>query len=257
MSATTTTPCGPAPRRAIILSHARFELGTLLRNGEQLLVSLILPLLALAAFTYINLPTSHATSHTPINLITPGVLALAITSTAFTGQAISTGFDRRNGVLRYLGVTPLGRTGLIWAKAIAVLALEVIQLLIISAAALALGWRPEPLSFLLFAPTWILGTWCFVAFALLLAGAMRAEAVLALANLIWVLLVGLGGILFPPALLPAWLAPLISWLPAAALGESSRAALLHNAIDPTALILLTAWAALATWAASRFFRWSD
>src|SRR5476649_166748 len=89
-----------APARTRVLAQARFETGTLLRNGEQLLVAVVLPAMAL-----VGLALSHSPSLGPgrrIDLAVPGVLALAVISTAFTGQAISTAFDRRYGVLRLL-----------------------------------------------------------------------------------------------------------------------------------------------------------
>src|SRR5699024_5012919 len=122
-------------------------------------------------------------------------LALAVLSTAFTGQAIATGFDRRYGVLRLLGVTPLGRSGLLAAKAIAVLGVELLQVIVLGAIGLALGWEPAWVGILPALLVGLLGTWAFVALALLLAGTIRAEGVLALANLIWILLLGIGGIL--------------------------------------------------------------
>jgi len=177
-----------APARDRVLAQARFETGTLMRNGEQLLVALVLPAMAL-----VGLANSQAPSLGPgrrIDLAVPGVLALAVISTAFTGQAISTAFDRRYGVLRLLGVSPLGRDGLLVAKALAVLTIELLQFVVIAGLGLALGWDPQWMG--LFAATLLalVGTWTFVALALLLAGTLRAEGVLALANLIWIALAG-------------------------------------------------------------------
>ena len=154
------TTAAPAPTHAAptaatparrILSQARFELGTLLRNGEQLLVSLILPVLVL-----IGLRASSSPSLGPgdrFDLAVPGVVALCVISSAFTAQAISTGFDRRYGVLRYLGVTPLGRSGLVTAKALATLAVEAIQVVVVGEIALGLGWRPASPGGLFVRPT--------------------------------------------------------------------------------------------------------
>ncbi len=139
---------------------------------------------------------------TRIDVATAGVIALCVISTAFTAQAISTGFDRRYAVLRYLGVTPLGRGGLVAAKVLATLAAEVLQIGVIAVLGLVLGWRPETSGIAYAVLFVVVGTWAFVALALLLAGTLRAEAVLAIANLVWVLLLGLGGVIVPRTELP-------------------------------------------------------
>ena len=135
------------------------------------------------------------------DLALAGALALAVVSTAFTGQAISTGFDRRAGVLRLLGTTPLGRGGLLAAKCLAVLSVLAVQVVVLGALGLALGARPEAGGILPMLVSLLLGSAAFVALALLLAGTLRAEAVLAVANLVWVLLLGLG-VLVPTDRLP-------------------------------------------------------
>lgn len=257
-----TAPNGPiapvaaaAPPARRIASHARFETGILLRNGEQLLVAIVLPALALFALLYAPVPGLEGGRR--IDLAMPGVLALAIISTAFTGQAISVGFDRRYGVLRLLGTTPLGRDGLLVAKGLAVLVVEAIQIVVLGGLGLALGWRPNPLGFLAGLPIFLLGTWAFVALALLLAGTMRAEAVLALANLIWVLLLGAGGVVLPSQVMPAPLAQVAAVLPSGALGDGLRTAFTTGILDLRAILVLTVWAAIATVIAARAFRWSD
>ncbi|WP_168581572.1 ABC transporter permease [Gephyromycinifex aptenodytis] len=244
-----------APPARRIGSHARFETGVLLRNGEQLLVAIVLPALALFALLYAPVP--GFTGSRRIDLAMPGILALAVISTAFTGQAISVGFDRRYGVLRLLGTTPLGRDGLLAAKGLAVLVVEAIQVLVLGGLGLILGWRPNLLGLLSSLPLILLGTWAFVALALLLAGTMRAEAVLALANLIWVLLLGAGGVILPTSTMPAPLSKITTFLPSGALGDGLRTALTTGTLDLGALLVLTVWAVLATLLAARVFRWSD
>ena len=137
-----------------------------------------------------------------IDLAVPGVLALCVISSAFTAQAIATGFDRRYGVLRLLGVSPLGRGGLLGAKGVAVLAVETLQLVVIGGLGLALGWHPAWAGFVWGAVFAVVGSWAFVALALLLAGILRAEGVLAVANLLWVALLVLGGVIVPRSQLP-------------------------------------------------------
>ena len=244
-----------APTRNRVLAQARFETGTLLRNGEQLLVALVLPAMALAGLAVSHSPSLGAGRR--IDLAVPGVLALAVISTAFTGQAISTGFDRRYGVLRLLGVSPLGRNGLLVAKALAVLSIELLQGVVIGGLGLALGWQPQWMG--LFAGTLValIGTWAFVALALLLAGSLRAEGVLALANLIWIALLGLGGVIIPRTQMPAGLSHLAAALPSGALGDGLREAFVHGRLAGIPLLVLVVWGAVATALASRTFRWSD
>ncbi len=245
----------PAAARSRILAQARFETVTLLRNGEQLLVAVLLPaavLVGLLAAHGISVGTGRR-----IDLLAPGVLALCVISSAFTGQAISTGFDRRYGVLRLLGVTPLGRSGLLVAKATAVLSVIVVQFVVIGALAAALGWHPAwgglPAAVL----SVLLGTWAFVSLALLLGGTLRAEGVLALANLIWITLLAVGGVVIAGSELPDRFTPVIALLPSAALGDSMRTALVDGAASPGDWMVMLVWAAVATALARRLFRWSD
>lgn len=249
-----TTPA-PAPFVTRALAQARFEAGILLRNGEQLLVALVLPALALVALTYASYPDLGPDRR--IDVAAPGTLALAVISTAFTGQAIQTGFDRRYGVLRYLGTTPLGRSGLLVGRAGGVLVVLALQTVVLGALGLALGWHPRWIGVPAALVTLVLGAWCFVALALAFAGSMRAEAVLALANLVWVLLLGLGGVLLPVDTLPAGVSHIVRWLPSAALGDGMRAPLLHGSWPWLAHLVLIAWALIFTLWATRTFRWRD
>lgn len=236
-----------------VLRQARFEAITLLRNGEQLLVAIILPTLALLGLTQATVPDLG----TPrVALIVPGVLALAIVSTAFTGQAISTAFDRRNGVLRLLGTTPLGRGGLLGGKTVAVAGVLAIHLLILSAIGLALGWRPALSGVAPSLVTVALGAACFVGLAMTVAGRLRAEAVLAIANILWVFFLGLG-LLLPTASLPGALEAGSRWLPSGALGDAMRAALADGAWPVREWLVLLAWTAIGGLVAQRIFRWSD
>lgn len=242
-----------APRQRVV-AQARFEALSLLRNGEQLLVSLVLPALALGGLAYSSAPALGTGRR--IDLAVPGVLALAVVSTAFTGQAIATGFDRRYGVLRLLGSSPLGRGGLLGGKALAVLAVVAVQYALLAVLGLALGWHPRVAGIPAACLTALLGTWAFVALALALAGTLRAEAVLGLANLVWVLLLGLG-VLVPTARLPSLLGPIARVLPSGALGDGLRQAFTQVTLPWWQWAVLTAWAGAGTLAARRWFRWGD
>ncbi len=240
----------PAARR--VLAQAAFDARIVLRNGEQLLLTVVLPVLALVGLTRVSVPDLGAGPR--VDVVAPGILALAVLSTAFTGQAIQVGFDRRYGVLRLLGTTPLGRGGLLAGRVLAVLAVEAVQVLLLGAVAVGLGWRPSPGRVLLALAVLVLGTACFVALGLLLAGTLRAEAVLAAANLAWVLLLAGGGVVLPTDRLGP-LEPLARALPSGALGDATRAALVDGRLDGVAVAVLAGWTALAVAAAVRLFRW--
>jgi len=258
---TATTGPGPAPTPAAapawrrVLSQTGFETRAVLRNGEQLLVTIVLPVMVLVGLTRTSVVEIDTGGLSRIDFVTPGVLALACVSTAFTSQAIATAFDRRNGVLRLLATTPLGRGGLLAGKLLGVLAVEVVQVVVVGAVALALGWQPAAGGILPAVGVGLLGTACFTALALLLAGTLRAEGVLALANLVLVLLVVGGGLLVPPEQLPGPLEHLATFLPSGALGEAMRGALIGTGVPVLALGVLAVWTALFSWAAARFFRW--
>lgn len=250
-------PSSPTTR---VLAQARFETSGLLRHGEQLLVSMVLPLLALvglALVPYPELAVGPWSGADRIDVLTPGVLALAVMSTAFTGQAILLGFERRWGVLRLLGTTPLGRGGLLTAKALSVLVVVAVQLLVLGSVAAVLGWRPDLVGIVPALVAVVLGAFVFAALAACLGGTLRAEAVLALANLVWVLLAAGGGVLLPAHAMPEPLATLVSLLPSAALGDALRAALVHGNLAWGPLLVLLVWGVLATLLARRLLRWSD
>jgi len=188
------------------------------------------------------------------DLATAGALALAVVSTAFTGQAISTGFDRRAGVLRLLGTTPLGRGGLLAAKGVAVLSVLALQVVLLGALGAALGARPDAGGILPTLVSLLLGSAAFVALALLLAGTLRAEAVLAVANLAWVLLLGLG-VLAPTDQLPGGVATVAALLPSGALGDAVRLSFVDGAWPWSQWAVLVAWAVVGGLLTRRFFRW--
>ncbi len=254
---TLTTSTGPAPAAAPlarrVLAQGRFEVRLILGNGEQLLLALVLPALLLVALRAVHTPDLGPGRR--IDLLAPGVLALAVMSTSFTGQAIATGFDRRYGVLRLLGTTPLGRTGLLAGKVAAVLTVQALQVVVLGGLALALGWQPRLAGVLPALLAVGLGTASFVSLALLLAGTLRAEATLAAANLVWVLLLAGGGVVVPADRLPGGLSGLAVALPSGALGEALRAALVHGRLAVLPCAVLLAWTAAASAAAARWFRW--
>jgi len=247
---------GAAPMSRMIGAQAALELRTLTRNGEQLLLTLIIPVLLLVAFGHealVNIGTGSR-----IDFVVPGILALTVLSTAFTSLAIGTGFERRYGVLKRLGASPLSRTGLIGAKTLTVLTVELVQAVIVIAVGALLGWSPQATpGAILWVPVLLLaGTAAFSGLALLMAGTLRAEATLAGANLLYLVMLGIGGVLFPLTKFPAGVRPVLKLLPAGALSDGLRSVLAHPGGFPAAdLLVLCVWAAVAIGLAARTFRW--
>lgn len=239
------------PRR--VWQQGKYETVTMLRNGEQLTLMIVLPLLALIGLALT--PVLDGLGPSRIDVAAPGVLALCTMSVGFTGQGIATGFDRRYAVLRFLSTTPLGRGGLIAGKVLAVLVVLAVQIVVIGGVALALGWRPGLVGVLLGVPLLALGAAAFTALGLLIAGTARPEATLAVTNLAWILLGVLGGIVMPAQRIPA-LAPVVGFLPSGALGDAVRSAFLQGTLNVPAAIVLVLWTGLAGVAAIRWFRWS-
>jgi ABC-2 type transport system permease protein len=238
----------------MLLAQARMELRLTLRRGESVLVTLILPLLLLLFFGAV--PVLPSVGERPIAYLLPGLLALAVMSTSLVSLGIATAFERQYGVLKRLGGSPLPRVGLLLAKMLAVVLTQGLQLVLLAGTAwIVFGWRPErsPLAAL---GVVLLGTLTFSAIGLLLAGTLRAEATLAVANGLYLVFILLGDMVFPLAQLPTWLASLARLLPAAALADLLRGALQAGS-EPTSLSLLVlgAWGLAALVAAARTFRW--
>jgi ABC-2 type transport system permease protein len=248
---------GAAPLRRMIAAQAVLETRTLLRNGEQLLLILIIPLLLLVAFGLEPL-VNFGAGMSRIDFLTPGIIALAVMSTAFTSQAIATGFERRYGVLKRLGATPLSRTGLITAKTTTVIGVELAQSALILIVALAIGWRPDasPAAIVVAPLLILLGTAAFSGLALLMAGTLRAEATLAAANLVYIVLLGVGGVVFSLTKFPADARPVLELLPTGALSTGLRAVLQQGVAFPVGnTVTLAVWAAAAIALAARTFKW--
>jgi ABC-2 type transport system permease protein len=250
---------GAAPLPRMIAAQSGLELRILLRNGEQLLLTLIIPLLLLVAFSAEPLISSVGRSR-PERLAfeVPGILALAVMSSAFTSLAIATGFERRYGVLKRLGAAPLSRLGLILAKGLTVLAVEVLQAAVIVALGAALGWRPHggAVAAASCLALVLAGTGAFSGLAMLLAGTLRAEATLAAANLLYLIMLGIGGVVFPLTSFSAAVQPALRLLPAAALSHGLRQVLQGGGPLPaTDLIVLAVWAIAGIAIAARAFRW--
>lgn len=247
---------GAAPLARQVRAQALMETRLLLRNGEQVLLALVIPVIALvagvAAADYLTLEGPNRV----IDVLTPGVLALAVLSTSFASLAIATGFERRYGVLKRLGSSPLPRHGLLLGKVGALLIVEALQIAVIAVAALLLGWEPSGglVAIVTAGVSIILGTAALASLGLLLAGLLRAEATLAAANLIYLLLLIGGGVVLPISEYGAF-GEALAFLPSGALGESLRAALLDARADWTSYAVLIGWAAIGSALTARTFSW--
>jgi len=253
-AAGTFTPAPGAGRPpAMLAAQAGIELRLALRGGEQVLLTLLIPtalLIGLTLVTLVPLPDPRVAA------VTPGVLALAVMSTAFTAQAIALGFDRRYGVIRRLAATALPRWLLVAGRLVAVLGVVVVQVVVLTAIALALGWQPAVDGVGWAVLLVLLGCLAFGALGILVGGTLRAEVTLAVANLIWLVLVFVGGIVVPIDEMPRGLATVAQWLPTAALADGLRTSLATGAAPSEQQVLvLVVWALLAGSAAVRLVRW--
>ncbi|MEU0441636.1 MULTISPECIES: ABC transporter permease [unclassified Streptomyces] len=237
----------------MIGAQAALETRMLLRNGEQLLLTVIIPTLLLVLFSSVDIVDTGEGE--AVDFLAPGVLALAVMSTAFTGQAIATGFERRYGVLKRLASSPLPRWALMTAKTLSVLVTEVLQVVLLTVIAFALGWSPHgsPLFVLLLL---VLGTAAFSGLGLLMAGTLKAEATLAAANLVFLLLLVGGGVVVPLEKFPSGVQDVLALLPISALSDGLRDVLRHGAGMPWGdTAVLAVWAVVGLAAAGKFFRW--
>ena len=226
-----------------------------LRNGESLLLALGIPVLLLVFFSTVDVLPTPAGTDRPVDFLAPGVLALAVMSTSLVSLAIATGFQRGYGVLKRLGTTPLSRPGLLGAKIVAVVVVELVQVAVLVPVAAALGWRPTGAVAAALGAV-LVATVGFCGLGLLMAGTLRPELTLALANGLYLVLLLLGGMVVPLTSLPEPLRVVARALPAAALSDALRATIGEGrAVPAQAWLVLVVWAAATPAAAARTFRW--
>ena len=235
------------------LAQLKAEVSITLTRGESLLLTIGIPVGLLVFFSLVDvLPTG---TKDPVTFLAPGVLAMAVLSTAFTGLAIATGFERSYLVLKRLGTTPLGRGRLIAAKITGVLVVIAMQALVIVVASLALGWKTTGFDSALALPAVVLATTAFAALGLLMAGTLRAEITLAVANAGFILLMLISGMVIPISKLPGPMRTVSELLPSEALSHILHAAASGASAGARAWIVLAVWAVVSPLLAARLFRW--
>ena len=245
---------GAASLPRMLAAQTALEVRMVLRNGEQLLLTVVIPVLVLTVFGSVEV-MDLGDRPSRVDFLVPGVLALAVRSPAFTGLAIGTGFERRYGALKRLGASPLPRGALLASKGLSVLTIEAMQVVLLVVVAQLLGWDPrgswEAVALLL-----LVGTAAFSALGLLMAGTLRAEATLAAANLVYLLLLVSGGIAVPLDKFPDGARPFLESLPAGALSEGLREVLRDGqALSWAHVGVLALWAVVAGALTARTFRW--
>ncbi|HET9690186.1 MAG TPA: ABC transporter permease [Acidimicrobiales bacterium] len=245
----------PASTGKLLAAQSAAEVRMTLRRGESVLLTLLIPVGLLVFFSLVDVLPEPPGTRRPADFLTPGVIALAVMSTAMVGLGIATGFERQYGVLKRLAATPLRRPVLLAAKTLAILAVEVVQVAVLVGVGLALGWSPGlcPAQAL---GAVVLATVGFAGLGLLMAGALRAEVTLAAANGLYLLLLLLGGMVFPLSKLPGGVRAVARALPSGALSDALHGALGTGlGVPGRAWVVLAAWAVAAPVAAAVTFRW--
>jgi len=236
------------------VAQARAELVMTLRRGESVLLALGIPVLLLVFFSIVDVLPTEAKGQKAVDFLAPGILALAVMSTAMVSLGIATGFERQYGVLKRLGTTPLGRPRLLAAKTAAILAVEVLQFVVLVVVGLVLGWSPHGGVGVALGAA-LLATVAFAGLGMLMAGTLRAEVTLAAANGLYLVLLLLGGMVIPLSRLPGAVRAMARLLPSGALSDAFHAAFHASAVPARAWLVLAVWAVVTPTAAATLFRW--
>ena len=234
------------------LRQGAWEFKLSLKNGEQFLLLVIIPV---AVFLTLTQTAVIGGGKWDIAEALSVSITVSVLAAGFTSLAIATAFERRSGTLVTMGVTPISRVELVTGKTLSTVYLAAISALILGVVALVLGWSPT-LSATLIPLILILGIASVTGFAFLLAGTVRAEAVLALANGIFVFAMIFGGIVFQYS---GILGTVIDLFPPAALSNCMSHALDSTPQDSPPLLVsigvLLAWSVAGTLASAKFFKW--
>jgi len=241
----------PAPWAAAVLAQAGVEARLATRRGENLLAMVGVPIAVLLFFGVFVLARGAD------GATLPGTLTLAIVANGLVNLGIATAYERGYGVLKRLGGSPLGSSGVVAAKLAVVVGIAIVQAGgLIAVAALVLGWRPGPeASVLAVAVTTVVGAAAFAGLGLAIAATLRPEAALVVANVLFLLALGFGGALVPIGDLPAPLSDIVRVLPTGALSEAFASALGSGGALSIPLAIAGVWAIGSLLVAARTFRW--
>lgn len=242
-------PSAPASRPAMWAAQTKMEISLFVRNGEQLLLTVIIPaalLVGISLFGIGNVPDPR------VDYAIAAIFAVAIMSTAFTGQAIAVGFDRRYGALKRLGGTPLPRSIIVGGKVTAVALLVLGQLVLLGIIAAFLGWHPHPAGLLNLLLPVLLGVVAFCSLGLLLGGTLKAEVTLALANIIWFILLGFAGLAIGVFEVTPLQHELLKLIPSYSLSSGIHDALAGH-FPLTAVLVLAGWSVIGTALSVKYF----
>jgi ABC-2 type transport system permease protein len=250
------TPASPAAWPTMVAALTAQELRLAARRGENLLAQFVIPAGALIVFSVFDFG-STGDAGTTVDRALAASIALAVIAAALVSLGIATGYERSYGVLKRLGGSPAGTSVLVSAKILGVVVVEAFQVvLLVVIAAVLLGWSPMAgANAAIVAAGLVLGTVAFAGLGLLLAGTLRAEATLALANLLFVLALVLGGIAVPLDRLPTALAAVAAVLPPASLVHVLNVGLTGIGDASAGLAILAAWAVVLAGLAAWRFRW--
>jgi ABC-2 type transport system permease protein len=242
-----------APLWRMIAAQTRVELILAFRRGESVVITLLIPVGLLLFAAWVPMRPGEPAERVAAAL--PGLVALAVMSASMVALGIATGFERFYRVLKRIGGSPLPRSGLLIAKLLAVVVLEIIQVsLLLGVAAVGFGWTGGgqlwvvPIGMLL-------GSAAFAGIGLAMAGALRAELNLAVVNGVYVMLMLFGGVVVPVSVLPEGARVLAGLLPSAALAELFRAGLTPSPLSAWSLVMIACWAVVTPVIATRLFRW--
>jgi ABC-2 type transport system permease protein len=236
-------------------AQTRAEITMTLRRGESVLLTLGIPVGLLVFFSLVDVLPKPVGVKDAVTFLTPGILALAVMSTAMVSLGIATGFERQYGVLKRLGSTPLGRPALLGAKTAAILVIEALQVAVLVIVGLLLGWTPHGAPGLTLVAI-LLASIGFAGLGLLMAGSLRAEVTLAAANGLYLVLLLLGGMVFPLEKLPGPLRGFARGLPSGALSDAMHGSLqAATSVPGRAWVVLVVWAVATPIAAGLSFRW--
>ncbi|AZA11476.1 ABC transporter permease [Corynebacterium gerontici] len=241
----------PHPQRAsvatMLAAQGWIEAKLFLRHGEQLLLSFIIPIAGLLALHFQPVIDTH------LDHVFPTMLAMAAMSSGFTGQAISLAFDRRYGALKRTGASGVPAWTIVLGKILGVLGVSLLQIVLLSLCALALGWDVSGAGIAIGLITFFIGVAMFTTFGLLMGGSLSSELVLGFANLLWFALIGVAAVVMmrdgePPSIG-------LELVPSVALADGLRDA--FNGVFPwMQTLIMLGYSAIGVLGANKWFKFA-